>query len=256
MSSRRDFIKKTALVTAGTLAASQIPAVIVNSVQNIGDETAQFELPKLGYEYNALEPYIDAKTMEIHHSKHHQAYVDKLNKALAENKVNKISLEDLVKNISKYPVGVRNNAGGHWNHSEFWKMMKAPQTAILNGDPTKKMGVMPVPNGTLADAIKESFGSTDEMKNKFNDAAKSVFGSGWAWLIVNKDKKLEIGTTPNQDNPLMDLSPFKGTPVLALDVWEHAYYLKHMNLRADYINDWWNVVNWDHCTKCYMDAMK
>ncbi len=238
--SRRDFIKKTALVTLGTLAVSNIPASVFKMVEPTGD-FPPFELPKLGFEYSALEPHIDAQTMTIHYSKHHQAYVDKLNKALAENNVMGIKLVDIVKNISKYPAAVRNNGGGHYNHSLFWTLL-TPNTIV--------------PSGTLAEAIKTSFGSLDEFKTKFFDSAKAVFGSGWTWLVVNADKKLEIGNTPNQDNPLMDISTFKGTPVLALDVWEHAYYLKHQNIRADYLADWWKVVNWSKAEELYVSAMK
>ena len=238
--SRRSFLKKSALVTMGVLAVSKIPASVLNTIA--GDDKPQFELPKLGYEYNALEPYIDTKTMEIHHSKHHQGYVDKLNKALADAKVNGVTLEELVKNVSKYSTAVRNNAGGHWNHCFFWKQME------------KQISVME--KLALNEAINAQFGSANTFTTKFTDAAKSAFGSAWVWLVVNKDKKLEIGTTPNQDNPLMDSSAFKGTPVLALDVWEHAYYLKHQNMRIDYINDWWNTVNWDHANELYVAALK
>lgn len=237
---RRDFIKKTALITLGTLAVSKIPASVLRAIEPTGD-FPPFELPKLGFEYSALEPHIDAQTMGIHYSKHHQAYVDKLNKALAENNVMGIKLIEIVKNISKYSTAVRNNAGGHFNHSLFWTLL-TPNTLI--------------PSGTLSDAIKTSFGSVDEFKIKFFDSAKSVFGSGWTWLVVNADKKLEIGNTANQDNPLMDVSTFKGTPVLALDVWEHAYYLKHQNLRANYLADWWKVTNWTKAEELYVSAMK
>jgi Fe-Mn family superoxide dismutase len=189
----------------------------------------KFTLPPLPYAYNALEPHIDKATMEIHHTKHHQAYVDKLNKACEEGKIG-ASLDEIIKNISKYPVAVRNNGGGHWNHSFFWKIMKP------NGGG--------VPSGKVAEAITSAFGTFDEMKNKFNDAAKNRFGSGWAWVVAGKGK-LEIGSTPNQDNPMMDVSEFKGTPILGIDVWEHAYYLKYQNKRPDYVTAWWNLVNWD-----------
>lgn len=188
-----------------------------------------FVLPPLTYAFDALEPHIDKMTMEIHHDKHHQAYVTNLNKAMSEIKV-KPELTDLCKNISRYSVAIRNNGGGHFNHSFFWKIMKP------NGGGQ--------PAGALAEAIKSTFGSFDAFKTKFNAAGTGRFGSGWAWLVVNKGK-LEIGSTPNQDNPLMDVSEFKGTPVLGLDVWEHAYYLKYQNKRADYVNAWWNVVNWE-----------
>jgi Fe-Mn family superoxide dismutase len=240
--SRRDFVKKAGILTLGTLAVSHLPAAVLKAAGPAADPT-QFTLPALGYAYNALEPHIDAKTMEIHHSKHHQAYVDKLNKALADGKITVNSLEELLGSVSKYPAAVRNNAGGHWNHSFFWTLME-PSTSVMPD-------LTPVTQAVIA-----AFGSADEFKNKFSEAAKGVFGSGWAWLVVNKDKKLEIGTTPNQDNPLMDVSAFKGTPLLGIDVWEHAYYLKHQNMRADYIKDWWNVVQWEKVNQLYLLAMK
>lgn len=199
-----------------------------------------FELPKLSYAYNALEPHVDARTMEIHHSKHHQAYVTNLNNAVAGSDAEKLSIEEICKNISKYPVAVRNNGGGHYNHSLFWTLM-APNAG---GQPT----------GELATAIDAAFGSFDEFKKQFAAAATGRFGSGWAWLIV-KDGKLVITSTPNQDNPLMDIAETKGTPVLGLDVWEHAYYLNYQNRRPDYITAFWNVVNWNEVSKLYKSAM-
>lgn len=199
-----------------------------------------FELPKLAYAYNALEPHVDARTMEIHHTKHHQAYVTNLNNAIAGSDAEKLSIEEICKNISKYPVAVRNNGGGHYNHSLFWTLM-APNAG---GQPT----------GELATAIDTAFGSFDEFKKQFAAAAVGRFGSGWAWLIV-KDGKLAISSTPNQDNPLMDIAEVKGTPVLGLDVWEHAYYLNYQNRRPDYITAFWNVVNWNEASKLYKNAM-
>jgi Fe-Mn family superoxide dismutase len=199
-----------------------------------------FELPKLAYAYNALEPHVDARTMEIHHTKHHQAYVTNLNNAIAGSDAEKLSIEEICKNISKYPVAVRNNGGGHYNHSLFWTLM-APNAG---GQPT----------GELATAIDAAFGSFDEFKKQFAAAAVGRFGSGWAWLIV-KDGKLAISSTPNQDNPLMDIAEVKGTPVLGLDVWEHAYYLNYQNRRPDYITAFWNVVNWNEASKLYKNAM-
>lgn len=196
-----------------------------------------FELPKLDYAYNALEPHIDARTMEIHHTKHHQAYVTNLNNAIAGTEAETMSIEDICRNISKYPMPVRNNGGGHYNHSLFWKLMK--------------QGGGGKPDGALADAINAAFGNFDEMKAKFNAAATTRFGSGWAWLVKTADGKLSIGSTPNQDNPLMDVSDIKGTPVLGLDVWEHAYYLNYQNRRPDYITAWWNVVNWDEAARLF-----
>ena len=200
---------------------------------------SNFELPKLPYEYDALEPYIDKQTMEIHYTKHHQAYVTNLNKALEGSEGAGKALEDIIKNISKYPVSVRNNGGGHFNHSLFWSLMKK------NGGGS--------PTGDVLKEINSSFGSFDEFKKQFGVAAMGRFGSGWAWLIVNNNK-LEITSTPNQDNPLMDIAEKKGSPILAIDVWEHAYYLKYQNKRADYVENWWNVVNWDEVAKLYSQA--
>ncbi|MBK9099768.1 MAG: superoxide dismutase [bacterium] len=199
----------------------------------------KFELPALPYAYDALEPYIDKMTMEIHHTKHHNAYVTNLNKAVEGTEMEGKSLEDLMANISKYPVAVRNNGGGHWNHSLFWTLMKKGG----GGEPT----------GAFADAIKSAFGSFADFKTQFSNAGATRFGSGWAWL-VKQNGKLVIGSTPNQDNPLMDVSDLKGTPILGLDVWEHAYYLKYQNRRPEYIENWWNVVNWDEAAKRFSEA--
>jgi len=188
-----------------------------------------FTLPALPYAKEALEPHIDAQTMDIHHGKHHQAYVDNLNKAIEGTEYAEKSLEDLVKSAGAISPAVRNNGGGHWNHSFFWEVI-GPNAG---GAPT----------GALADAINQAFGSFDGLKEKLNDAGTKRFGSGWAWLIV-KDGKLEVTSTPNQDNPLMDVAEVKGTPILGVDVWEHAYYLKYQNKRAEYLKAFWNVVNW------------
>jgi len=195
-----------------------------------------FELPKLTYEYTALEPNIDARTMEIHHSKHHQAYVTNLNNAIAGTDGENLSIEEICKNISKYPMPVRNNGGGHFNHSFFWKII-GPNAGGS-------------PSGKLLDAINADFGGMDKFKEEFAKAATTRFGSGWAWLCV-KEGKLCVCSTPNQDNPLMDIAECKGTPVLGLDVWEHAYYLHYQNRRPDYIAAFWNVVNWAEVEKIY-----
>jgi len=194
-----------------------------------------FVLPPLPYAMEALEPFIDGETMEIHHDKHHGSYVNNLNIAITNTDAENMKIEDLLKQVSKYPPAVRNNAGGHYNHSLFWTIM-APNTGG-------------VPKGILADAINSAFGSFSEFKSKFTSAATGRFGSGWAWLIKNAEGKLEITTTPNQDNPLMDVAEIKGFPLLGLDVWEHAYYLKFQNRRPDYITAWWNVVNWNEVAK-------
>ncbi len=189
-----------------------------------------FELPALSYAHNALEPHIDTKTMEIHHGKHHQAYVTNLNNAIAGTDAEKLSIEDICKNISKYPAAVRNNGGGHYNHSLFWKVMGP------NGGGT--------PGGELASAIDSAFGSFDNLKTQMNTAGATRFGSGWAWLIV-QNGKLVVCSTPNQDNPLMDIAEVKGSPILGIDVWEHAYYLHYQNRRPDYLAAFWNVINWN-----------
>ncbi len=199
-----------------------------------------FELPKLTYEYTALEPNIDARTMEIHHSKHHQAYVTNLNNALAGTDAENLGIEEICKNISKYPMPVRNNGGGHFNHSFFWKII-GPNAGGS-------------PSGKLLDAINADLGGMDKFKEEFAKAATTRFGSGWAWLCV-KEGKLCVCSTPNQDNPLMDIAECKGTPVLGLDVWEHAYYLHYQNRRPDYISAFWNVVNWAEVEKLYAEAL-
>lgn len=189
-----------------------------------------FELPALAYATDALEPHIDKMTMEIHHGKHHQAYVDNLNKALAGTEGENQKLENIMANISKFPMAVRNNGGGHYNHTLYWSIMSP------NGGGK--------PEGELAKAIDAAFGSFDDFKKKFAEAGATRFGSGWAWLSVTADGKLQVSSTPNQDNPLMDIAEVKGTPILGMDVWEHAYYLKYQNKRPDYIAAFWNVVNW------------
>ncbi|HYI77701.1 MAG TPA: superoxide dismutase [Chryseolinea sp.] len=194
-----------------------------------------FTLPALPYAFNALEPHIDARTMEIHHGKHHNAYVTNLNNAVAGKPEENSSIEEICKNISKYPAAVRNNGGGHFNHSFFW--------TILGPNADGK------PSGAISDAINSAFGNFDEFKTKFAAAAVGRFGSGWAWLIVDSGGKLQITSTPNQDNPLMDVAEVKGKPVLGLDVWEHAYYLNYQNRRPDYIAAFWNVVNWNEVSK-------
>ena len=194
-----------------------------------------FTLPTLNYSLDALEPHIDARTMEIHHGKHHQAYVTNLNNAIAGTDAENATIEDICKNISKYPMAVRNNGGGHYNHSMFWSILSP------NGGGQ--------PKGALAEAINKTFGNFEDFKTKFNAAATTRFGSGWAWLIKNANGDLEICSTPNQDNPLMDIADVKGFPIIGLDVWEHAYYLHYQNRRPDYINAWWNVVNWDEAEK-------
>ncbi|MDX1701271.1 MAG: superoxide dismutase [Melioribacteraceae bacterium] len=200
---------------------------------------SKFELPALPYDFDALEPSIDARTMEIHHGKHHNAYVTKLNDAIAGTDLEGKSLEELMANISGLSAGVRNNGGGHYNHSLFWTIMGPNQGGV--------------PGGELAEALDSKFGSFDAFKEKFSNAAATRFGSGWAWLVVSNGS-LEVTSTPNQDNPLMDVADVKGTPILGLDVWEHAYYLNYQNRRPDYISAFWNVVNWDEVSRRFAEA--
>ncbi len=188
-------------------------------------------LPKLPYDYNSLIPHIDEKTMEIHHSKHHNAYVTNLNAALEGTDGVDLSIDDLMKNISKYSAAIRNNGGGHYNHSLFWSILSP-----------KGGGV---PTGKIAEAIDAAFGNYEKFKEEFSKAAATRFGSGWAWLCIKEDKTLCVCSTPNQDNPVMDLAECKGFPLLGIDVWEHAYYLNYQNRRPDYIAAFFNIINWD-----------
>ncbi|MEJ5962392.1 superoxide dismutase [Pedobacter immunditicola] len=199
-----------------------------------------FELPALPYATDALEPHIDKQTMEIHHGKHHQAYVTNLNKALEGKPEATQGLEEIIKNIDQFPAAVRNNGGGHFNHSLFWEVIGPNK----GGEPT----------GELAEAINAAFGSFADFKTKFAEAGATRFGSGWAWLSVGADNKLVVSSTPNQDNPLMNVAEVQGTPVLGMDVWEHAYYLKYQNRRPDYIAAFWNVVNWDAVAERFKKA--
>ena len=240
--SRRDFLKKSALVSAGVFIGSSLVNRTYANTNKFFLETfslstdGQYTLPNLPYAYDALEPHIDKMTMEIHHGKHHQAYLTNLNKGLESLDPSLLefskTMESVFLNMSKFPDVIRNNGGGHFNHTLFWNMMHPNG----GGEPKGKLGL----------AIKSTFGSFEEFKKQFGEVAIKRFGSGWAWLVVT-DGKLIITSTANQDNPLMDISSVavKGKPILALDVWEHAYYLKNQNRRADYIDSFWNVVNWD-----------
>jgi len=225
---RTDFLRTLA---GSTFAVGAIGnQVFAESPSKIIAETAPFKQAPLPYDFGALEPSIDKLTMEIHYGKHHAAYVKNLNDAVKGTEYEKKSLVEILKTAGKAPAAIRNNGGGHWNHTFFWEVMGPKKSAA--------------PTGAVADAIKAQFGSFDKFKEEFSKAGATRFGSGWAWLVA-KDGKLAIGSTPNQDNPLMDVSDIKGTPLLALDVWEHAYYLHYQNKRPDYIKAFWDVVNWD-----------
>jgi Fe-Mn family superoxide dismutase len=239
MMTRREAIKTVAL-TAGAIA---VTPSLGNAAQ--GASGYPFKLPELGYAYDALEPYIDAQTMQIHHDKHHAAYVENLNKALADapDSTKKMSVEQILASLDTLPekirTTVRNNAGGHYNHSLFWKLLKKNENGKSSGD--------------LAKAIDTSFGSFSAFQEKLSEAATKVFGSGWAWLVLKDGKTLEIVSTPNQDSPISQKS---SAPILGLDVWEHSYYLKHQNRRPEYIKAFWSVVNWDHSAELYAAALK
>lgn len=202
----------------------------------------EYTFPQLPYAYDALEPYIDAQTMEIHYSKHFKAYFDNFVKFAAENGVDKLPVSEIFAKISTLPASVRNNGGGYYNHSLFWQVM-GPNAGGQ-------------PSGVLLNAVNTAFGSFDKFKAEFENAAKTQFGSGWAWLSVDKDGKLFVSQTPNQDNPLMDIAGKKGQPILTLDVWEHAYYLKYQNRRPEYVANFWNVVNWKKVEELYSEALK
>jgi superoxide dismutase, Fe-Mn family len=233
--SRRSFLEQTAKVTVlGSLIPSVLSPVNAHAQHASPEGGLQFSQVKLPYAYNALEPNIDATTMEIHYSKHHATYIKNVNEAIAAEKISFKDEKEFFSNTSKLSSKARNNGGGAWNHNFFWQVMKPQGTGA--------------PSGKVADALNASFGSFDKFKEQFTQAAMTRFGSGWAWLVSDKGK-LTIGSTPNQDNPLMDNSDFKGEPLLALDVWEHAYYLKYQNKRNEYVANWWNVVNWDEVAK-------
>jgi Fe-Mn family superoxide dismutase len=202
----------------------------------------QFEFKSLPFAYDALEPYIDRQTVEIHYSRHHKAYFDNFMNAVNASGIETGDILEIFRNISKYPVAVRNNGGGYYNHNFYWENLKSPGA----GQPT----------GKLSDAITKKFGSFLDFRQQFSDAAKTRFGSGWAWLCVDEKGDLFICSTPNQDNPLMDIAGEKGTPVLTIDVWEHAYYLKYQNKRPDYVEAFWNIINWDVVSERYENALK
>jgi len=222
---RRTFLLRSGQATAGTLLGAPL---VARTLHPVADAFSFAQVP-LPYAYSALEPHIDAMTMEIHYTKHHAAYVKNVNEAIAAEKIDATDAVGFFQRASTLSAKARNNGGGAWNHNFFWESMAPGAKA---------------PNGKVLDAISGAFGDLDKFKAAFTDAAMKRFGSGWAWL-VRQDGKLAIGSTPNQDNPLMDLGDLRGTPLLALDVWEHAYYLHYQNKRNEYVANWWNVVNWD-----------
>jgi Fe-Mn family superoxide dismutase len=237
---RRQFLKQTG---KASIAIAAMPLVSSFTSKNFF-ANGDFQQQPLPYAFNALEPYIDAMTMEIHYTKHAATYAKNVTDACVAEKIDttQVSLVDVLKNISKYSAKMRNNAGGHYNHELFWQLMKpAPNNA---------------PSGSLAEAINKSFGNFAEFQKAFGEAAKARFGSGWAWLLVKADGSLAVSSTPNQDNPLMDVSDCPGTPVLGLDVWEHAYYLNYQNRRPDYISSFFHVINWNAVNERYAAAIK
>ena len=236
---QKDYFKTLMLATIALLTSVLVNAGNPEKMTAAGPEgVVPAEFPALPYGYDALEPYIDARTMEIHYDRHHRGYYTNFVNAIKGTAIEKSTLKEIFASMSKQTDAVRNNGGGYYNHVFFWNNMGKGSTA---------------PSKELADAINKTFGSMDKFRETFNNSAKTRFGSGWAWLYVTSDKKLAVGSTPNQDNPLMDISPVKGTPLLALDVWEHAYYLKYQNKRADYVDAFWSVVNWDEVNRRYKD---
>jgi Fe-Mn family superoxide dismutase len=238
---RRNFIKNVGLgVTATYLTGKSLGQSITNSKKTDMENIQTLEFPALPYAYDALEPYIDAKTMEIHYDRHHRTYFNNYVNAVKGTPLENLPLEKVFASVSTAGDAIRNNGGGFYNHIIFWKNLGKGSSG---------------PSAELSSAINQAFGSIDKFRETFNNAGKTRFGSGWAWLYLTADKKLAVASTPNQDNPLMDLSPVKGTPLLTLDVWEHAYYLKYQNKRADYIDAFWNVVNWDEVNRRYKEAL-
>jgi Fe-Mn family superoxide dismutase len=239
---RRNFIKKLGLGAAATYIAGRSMAGNINkSINTTMKDLNTLEFPALPYAYDALEPYIDARTMEIHYNKHHRAYFTNYVNAVKGTALENVPVEKVFAEVSKSGDAVRNNGGGYYNHFVFWNNLGKGSSG---------------PSAELSAAITKAFGSFDKFRETFSNAAKTRFGSGWAWLYLTADKAIAVGSTPNQDNPLMDLSPIKGAPLLTLDVWEHAYYLKYQNKRPDYIEAFWNVVNWDEVNRRYKEALR
>ena len=239
---RRKFFKAVGLVTAAAYIAPKVFANVQIPVKaSVIEGVPAPEFPPLPFAYNALEPYIDTRTMEIHYDKHHRAYYTNFLNAIKGTPLEGKPLTDIFASVSKQTDAVRNNGGGYYNHLFFWNNLGTGSSG---------------PSAELAAAITKTFGSFDKFKETFNTAAKTRFGSGWAWLYLDANKNLAVASTPNQDNPLMDISPVKGVPLLTIDVWEHAYYLKYQNKRADYVDAFWNVVNWNEVNRRYQQAVK
>lgn len=247
---KREFIKTSMVLGAGALLAGPAVSSCANTngkekgtlVASLIPSGAEgFEQKELPYGFDALEPYIDTQTMELHFGKHHAGYTRKFSAALEQEGVASTDIKEIFSNVSQYGAGVRNNGGGYYNHSLFWNFMSPDG----GGEPT----------GDLLAAIEEAFGSFSAFKELFSEAAATQFGSGWAWLIIDEEGNLQVTNSPNQDNPLMDIAEVKGTPLLNLDVWEHAYYLNYQNRRTEYISNFWNVVNWETVAQLYEDAM-
>ncbi len=239
---KRNFIRTSLFGIGGAIALSSFKGNKYAGHLFAGKRKTAFSLPDLPYAYDALEPHIDAETMKLHHDKHHAAYTDKFNIAVTEAGIEGMNAREIMSEISKYPLAVRNNGGGYFNHKLFWKVLSP------NGGGS--------PGGNLLAAITDIFGDIGAFREKFSSEARSFFGSGWTWLILTDDRKLAITSTQNQDNPIMDVALVKGKPLLMIDVWEHAYYLKYQNRRADYIDAFWNIVNWEFIGKKYDALMK
>lgn len=239
---RRDFLKNLGLgVAASMVAGKSIAGEITKTMNSAMEQFNTHEFPALPFAYDALEPYIDARTMELHYDKHHRTYFNNFVNAIKGTQYDAMPIDKIFASVSTAGDAIRNNGGGFYNHALFWNNLSA-----------KSAG----PTPQVSEALNKAFGSFDKFKDMFSNAAKTRFGSGWAWLYVNTDRVLSIGSTPNQDNMLMDISPIKGTPLLALDVWEHAYYLKYQNRRPEYIDAFWNVINWEEINKRYQQAFK
>jgi Fe-Mn family superoxide dismutase len=238
---KRTFLKNSAILAIGGTVAASLPGRLTAAVAKSDTAEEGFTFAKLDYAYDALEPYIDAMTMEIHYSKHYAGYTSKFNEAVKSAGLVGVPIEDIFAKVSQQPMAIRNNGGGYYNHTLFWKFMSPKGGGTAGGDVGK--------------AIEKTFGTFDKFREQFSGAAATRFGSGWAWLVKTKDG-LVVTSTPNQDNPLMDVADQQGYPLLAIDVWEHAYYLKYQNRRTDYIAAYWNVVNWDYVNERFNKAAK